>query len=116
MVEHLNENNFKSSLSNLDLAAVDFWAEWCAPCRAISPVLEEFEKKVGGNLKLFKVDIDKNPSLASEYGVESIPTILIFKKGMPVDSLAVGLTSKREIEEKLKSAIKTNGKNYINKK
>ncbi len=105
MIEPLDEKNFKLIINNHDLAIVDFWAEWCAPCKAISPILDEFEKKAGDKMKLFKLNVDQNPSIVSEYGVESIPTLLVFKKGRPVNSLAVGLTSKQELERKLFSAL-----------
>lgn len=105
MVDRLSTETFNSVLKNHDLAIVDFWAEWCAPCKAIAPVLEEFEKKVNGKLKIFKLNVDANPLIASEYGVESIPTLLVFKKGKPIDSLVVGMTSKRELEKKLFSVI-----------
>lgn len=104
MVEHLNEKNFKEVIERLDVAVVDFWAEWCGPCKALSPILEEFENKLGNKLKLFKVNVDSSPSIASVYGVESIPTLLVFRNGLPINSL-VGLKSKQDIEKSILSAI-----------
>lgn len=104
MVEHLTEKNFKAVIKDLDLAVVDFWAEWCSPCKALSPMLDEFESKLGNKLKFFKVNVDNSPSVASEYGVESIPTLLVFKNGEPINSLG-GLTSKKELERRLLSAL-----------
>ncbi|MCL4400973.1 MAG: thioredoxin [Candidatus Parvarchaeota archaeon] len=105
MAEHLNRENFKSTIEKLDVAVVDFWAEWCGPCNLLSPILEEFEQKTEGRLKLFKVNVDKDPIIASEYGVESIPTLLTFKGGIPTNSFT-GLASKQAIEEYISSAIK----------
>ena len=105
MAEHLNGKNFKDVIENLDVAIVDFWAEWCAPCKAISPLLDAVEAKMEGKFKLFKLNVDTSPLIASEYGVESIPTILVFKNGKPVSSL-VGLASRNDIEKTILSVLK----------
>ncbi len=104
MAEHLNSKNFKDVIENLDVAVVDFWAEWCAPCKAISPLLDAVETKMMGKFKVFKLNVDSSPLIASEYGIESIPTLLIFRNGKPVNSL-VGLASKNEIEKTILSSI-----------
>lgn len=80
----VNEENFKDEVS-LGLVLVDFWAPWCAPCRMVSPVLEELQKELTGKLKIIKVNVDENPQISSEFGVTSIPTIMIFKNGQMVD-------------------------------
>lgn len=104
MVEVLNGVDFKAVLSGTDTVVVDFWAEWCGPCKAISPILEDIEGKVEGKLKFFKLDVDSEPAIASEYGIESIPTLLVFKNGMPVKSV-VGLMPRQELEKHILSVV-----------
>jgi thioredoxin 1 len=96
---HLNEQNFDETLIATEgLAMVDFWAEWCPPCRAIAPVLEELAQAWEGRVTLTKVDIDKNPGLAARYGIRSIPTILFFREGEIVDQV-VGAVPKAVLQE-----------------
>ena len=81
---HLTDTNFDQVLAATEgLAMVDFWAEWCGPCRAIAPVLEELASEAG--VTLMKVNVDENHGLAARYGIQSIPTILFFKQGAVVD-------------------------------
>ena len=83
---HLTEQNFDEALiANEGLVMVDFWAEWCGPCRAIAPILEELTAASEGRVTLMKVNVDENPGLAARYGIRSIPTILFFKEGAIVD-------------------------------
>ena len=83
---HLTERNFDEALvATQGLVMVDFWAEWCGPCRAIAPVLEELAAASEGRVTLMKVNVDENPGLAARYAIRSIPTILFFKKGAIVD-------------------------------
>ena len=85
-IVHLTEQNFDEALiANEGLVMVDFWAEWCGPCRAIAPVLEELAAAPEGRVTLMKVNIDENPGLAARYGIRSIPTILFVKEGGVVD-------------------------------
>jgi thioredoxin 1 len=79
---------------------VDFWAEWCAPCRAIAPVLDELTRGSGGSIGLAKVNVDENPGLAARYGVRSIPTILFVKGGRIVDQV-IGAVPKAQLTKKL---------------
>src|SRR5208283_1758141 len=79
---------------------VDFWAEWCGPCKMIAPVLDELANEYDGKVKIGKVDVDSQQSLAVEYGVRSIPTLLIFKNGQIVDH-QVGAKSKRDLKGNL---------------
>ena len=91
---HLTEQSFDEALvATQGLVMVDFWAEWCGPCRAIAPVLEELAEASEGRVTLMKVNVDENPDLAGRYGIRSIPTILFFKQGAIVDRV-VGVAPK----------------------
>lgn len=92
---------FQSEVAGSELPVlVDFWADWCAPCRMLAPIVEELAEEYEGRLKVARLDVDANPDLASQFGVMSIPTLLIFKEGAPVERL-VGYRPK----EQLKRAI-----------
>jgi thioredoxin 1 len=83
---NLTEQNFDEALiANEGLVLLDFWAEWCGPCRAIAPVLAELAEASEGRVTLMKVNVDENPGLAARYGIRSIPTILFVKQGAVVD-------------------------------
>ncbi len=82
----------------------DFWAEWCAPCRAITPILEQLASDFEGKVKVVKINVDENPDLAQNYGVQAIPTLLIFKNGQTVDRI-VGAAQKSHYADKLKQVI-----------
>lgn len=79
---------------------VDFWAPWCAPCRIVSPIVEELGKEYQGKVKVAKVNVDENPHTASQFGIMSIPTLIIFKNGQPAQTI-IGAQGK----DKLKKAI-----------
>jgi len=83
---------------------VDFWATWCAPCRAIAPALEELATQYKGKVKIAKVDVDENQQVAQQYGIRSIPTLLLFKGGKVVDQL-VGAVPKTKLEDSLKKVM-----------
>ncbi|MFO7856236.1 MAG: thioredoxin [Paracoccaceae bacterium] len=83
---------------------VDFWAEWCGPCKQIGPALEELSSEFGDKVKVVKVDIDENPNAPSRYGVRGIPTLLIFKDGQ-VASSKVGAAPKSALQQWIESAI-----------
>lgn len=83
---------------------VDFWAPWCAPCRAIAPAVEELAGEYAGRVDFAKVNVDENTKLATEYGVRSIPTLLIFKDGKPLTQM-VGLRSKAELKKQLDAVL-----------
>jgi thioredoxin 1 len=76
---------------------VDFWAEWCGPCKAIAPILQELAQKYDGKLKIVKLDVDSNPATPPKFGVRGIPTLILFKDGQ-VQATQVGLLSKAELE------------------
>ena len=83
---------------------VDFWAVWCGPCRAVAPVVEEIAGDYEGKLKVMKLDVDSNPQTAVAYGVQSIPTLLVFKDGKPAERI-VGAVPKKVIVDKLQSVM-----------
>lgn len=83
---------------------VDFWAPWCAPCRAIAPAVEELAGEYAGRVDFAKVNVDENTKLATEFGVRSIPTLLIFKDGKPLTQM-VGLRSKAELKKQLDAVL-----------
>jgi len=83
---------------------VDFWAEWCGPCKAIGPSVEQLASEYEGKAKVFKLDVDQSPNVASTYGVMSIPALLVFKGGKVVDQM-VGAAPKATIEQLIKRAL-----------
>ena len=102
-LQHLDERNYDEALVAAEgVMMVDFWAEWCGPCRAIGPVLEDLAKASGGTVSLAKVNVDENPGLAARYGIRSIPTILFVKDGKVRDQV-VGAVPKTQIQAKLAS-------------
>lgn len=100
----ITDKNFQTDvLDNKLPVLLDFWAEWCGPCRMLSPIVDEIAKEWGEKLFVAKVNIDEYPNIASEYGILSIPTLLVFKNGKLVDS-KVGALSKAKIKEWLESS------------
>ena len=98
---HLTEQNFDEALGrDAGLLMVDFWAEWCGPCRSIAPVLEDLARASEGKVTLAKVNVDENPGLAARYGIRSIPTILFVKGGKVADQI-IGAVPKAKLQAKL---------------
>ncbi|PZE21325.1 thioredoxin [Paenibacillus xerothermodurans] len=92
-IVNVTDQSFQNEVEGSGTVLVDFWAPWCGPCKMIAPVLEELDKELGDNLKIAKVNVDDNPESASRFGVMSIPTLIVFKDGQPVDKV-VGFQSK----------------------
>jgi len=104
-VINLTQDNFKSDIIDSDIPAlVDFWAPWCSPCRMIAPVVDEVAEEFGGKVKVGKVNVDENRDIAIEYGVMSIPTLIVFKGGQAVDRV-VGFKPKNEMKTLLEKYL-----------
>jgi len=98
---HLTDQSFDTEIGkHKEVVMVDFWAEWCQPCRAIAPTLEELAHESKGSVSLAKVNVDDNPQLAARYGVRSIPTILFMKDGKVMDQV-IGAVPKSQLKKKL---------------
>lgn len=100
----LSDADFHKVVKQHPVMVVDFWAPWCGPCRVVSPVLEELSSEMAGKATFGKVNVDDNPAVASEFGVQGIPTIMIFKDGEPVDGL-VGAAPKAVIEARIRPYV-----------
>ncbi|HBW00284.1 MAG TPA: thioredoxin [Bacteroidetes bacterium] len=100
-----NDANFATEVESADTPVlVDFWAEWCGPCRMVGPVVEELAGEYEGKVKVGKVDVDNNPSVSMKYGIRSIPTLLIFKNGEVVDQV-VGAVPKSVLQKQLDAQV-----------
>jgi len=102
-ISHLTDQNFASETGS-GVVLVDFWAPWCGPCKMIAPVLEEIDSEIGDQVKITKLDVDENPQTASNFGVMSIPTLLVFKDGEVVDKV-VGFQPKEALTDVLQRHI-----------
>jgi len=100
----LSDATFSSEISKYAVMVVDFWAAWCGPCRAVASIIEQLAKEYSGRIAFGKLNVDENPLTSSEFQVESIPTLLIFRDGEPVDGI-IGAAPKYEIESKLKAHL-----------
>ncbi len=101
MIIEITQQNFESEVLGSDIPVlVDFWASWCGPCRMLSPIVDELAEQYDGKVKFGKINVDEQPRLAMNYSVESIPTLLLFKDGHPVDK-SVGVVPKSGIEQML---------------
>lgn len=104
-IVHVTDDSFEADVLNSDLPVlVDFWAEWCGPCKMIAPVLEEIAGEYAGKLKICKMDVDANTETAPKFGIRGIPTLMIFKGGN-AEATKVGALSKTQLSEFIDSAI-----------
>ena len=98
-IVHLTDDNFEDEVIKSDiLAMVDFWAEWCGPCKVIAPAVDELAEEYNGKVKVGKLNVDDNPNVSAKYSIRGIPTLLFFKEGKVVNQL-VGVQSKAAIKK-----------------
>ena len=102
----INETNFKEVIFKYDNVVVDFWAEWCGPCRMIAPIIDELAKEYAGKVVFAKLNVDEAENIAIEYGISAIPTLMFFKKGKPIDMM-VGVHPKSEIKRWIDNILST---------
>jgi thioredoxin 1 len=107
----LTDSNFGSEITRYPLILIDFWAPWCGPCRMVSPIIEQLAKEYSGRVAFGKVNVDECQMTAASFGIQSIPTMMIFKNGKAVDVM-VGAMSKGQIEIKLKQQMSDNSSIY----
>ena len=104
-IQHVSDDSFESDVLNSEVPVlVDYWAEWCGPCKVIAPVLEEIATKYDGKMKVCKLDIDANEETPPKYGIRGIPTLMLFKNGN-VEATKVGALSKSQLTAFLDSNI-----------
>jgi thioredoxin 1 len=102
---HVSDGTFDSEVvASKELVMADFWAEWCGPCKRIAPILEDLAKEYVGRVKVVKIDIDANQDLAARFRIQSIPTLLFFKGGQPVDSV-IGAFGKDVYRKKIDALL-----------
>ena len=105
MAIEINDSNFKSEVTDSQIPVlVDFWAPWCGPCKMIAPVLEEISKEYEGKIKVVKLNIDENQSTATDYGVRSIPTLILFKEGKEFEKM-IGVQSKENLKQMVDKSL-----------
>jgi thioredoxin 1 len=102
-VKHLSDADFKASIAS-GATLVDFWAPWCGPCRMVAPVLDELSQDFAGRATIAKINVDEHPGTAADFGIQSIPTLLLFKDGKLVNRL-VGAQPKAHLKSFLETAL-----------
>lgn len=104
-VVHVTDSSFEADVLNSDIPVlVDFWAEWCGPCKMIAPVIDELATEYEGKIKICKMDVDANTETAPKFGIRGIPTLIIFKNGA-ADATKVGALSKAQLVEFVESSL-----------
>ena len=104
-VKSIKENEFESEVINSDKPVViDFWAEWSGPCKEIAPILDEIADEMKDKIKVVKINIDENPNIPNKYGIQSIPTMIIFKNGQPI-STKIGAAIKSEVKTWIETSL-----------
>ncbi|HXG07391.1 MAG TPA: thioredoxin [Nitrososphaera sp.] len=103
----LTDSNFRSEVSKYPVMLVDFWAPWCGPCRMVSPIIEQLAREYSGKVAFGKLNVDDNHKTAVAFGIQSIPTMMIFKNGRVVDVI-IGALPKAQIEMKLRQQLSNN--------
>jgi thioredoxin 1 len=98
------DSNFASEITKYPIMLVDFWAPWCGPCRMVSPIIEQLSREYSGKVAFGKINVDENQRVAASFGIQSIPTLMIFKDSKAVDVI-IGAMPKAQIEMKLKQQI-----------
>jgi thioredoxin len=93
----LTDSNFEQALKENSLLVVDFWAVWCGPCRMVAPAIEQLASELAGKVAFGKLNVDENPVISRTFGIQSIPTIAIFKNGKPIDAI-IGAVSKSQMQ------------------
>ena len=100
----LTDSNFASEVAKYPVMLVDFWAPWCGPCRMVSPIIEQLSREYSGRVAFGKVNVDENQGISASFGIQSIPTLMIFKGSKAVDVI-IGAMPKAQIEAKLKQQL-----------
>ena len=101
----VTDQSFEEQVEKATLPVlVDFWADWCMPCKMIAPIVEDLAEEYDGKVSFAKVDVDSNPNIAMKFGIRSIPTLLVFKDGAPIDQV-VGAVPKAVLKKRLESAL-----------
>ena len=104
-IQSIKEDSFEDEVVNSSTPVlIDFWAEWCGPCKEIATILEEIAVEMENKIKIIKINIDENPNIPNKYGIKSIPTLIIFKKGVPI-ATKVGSAIKSELLTWIKASI-----------
>ena len=104
-IVHASDASFETDVLNADIPVlVDFWAEWCGPCKMIAPILDEIATEYAGRLKVCKVDVDANPEIPPRFGIRGIPTLILFKGGS-AEATKVGALSKSQLVEFIKEVL-----------
>ena len=105
MTAHVTDQSFENDvLKSSEPVVVDFWAEWCGPCRMIAPALEEISNEMAGKVKIVKLNVDENPRVAAQFGIRSIPTLMIFKSGQ-LAAQKVGAASKGDLSKWISASV-----------